>query len=531
MDLIHYNPYRTAGVYSNATTKEIQKNKSKITSYANIGKDLRFGTDFNFLRVLKRDTPTADKAFAQLQQNQDKLKHSLFWFINSGSFDSTALEYLENGNKEKAIEIWKKVTDGKEVTAKNFSYFSNLGTLNLASSFLSEIQVGIAAKVKLIESGNFPLFAQLVTDDTYLIDQKLQSKQFIDEILLQFQQKYSGSEAISLFSLCNGSIQKYLTGKLAEEPLHFINNKIETTKRKRKLDEKESYQYGLLLYRTTKTTITELKKIIGVNDLRFKSSADSLSKEILQCGIDYFQEYKAITDPSTKSLELIKYAGFMAVGSQIKERIHDNKKTIEDWAQTAAIQEEIKFITTELSEFQNKTDTTNNAQQLIHNCKPKLLTIKNKLGATDEFYLNISSAVANNAQGMLVAAVNSAQEKLGSSNSYDSKILIILKLKQILQEALAVSNSIGSLDMNPELRSRYNGNHSTLKSLASQIGDSGSPTPRPTPPPVRTTGRQNTGSNNSTKTVETFSANEGIPPFVYIIGVIILFLILANACS
>jgi hypothetical protein len=521
MDLIHYNPYRTAGVYSNATNKEIQRNKSKITSYANIGKDLSFGTDFNFLKVLNRDTPTANKAFAQLQQNQDKLKHSLFWFINSGSFDSTALEHLEKGNKEKAIEIWKKVTEGKEVTAKNFSYFSNLGTLNLASSFLSDIQVGIEAKVKLLESGNFPLFAKLVTDNTYLIDQKLQSEQFIDEILLQFKQKYNGSEAISLFSLCNGSIQKYLTGKLAEEPIHFINNKIETTKRNRKLDKKESYQYGLLLYRTTKTTITELKKIIGVNDLRYKSSADNLSKEILQCGIDYFQEYKAITDPSTKSLELIKYAGFMAFGSQIKERIKDNKDSIEDWAQTAAIQEEIKFITTELSEFQNKTDTTYNAQQLIHKCKPKLLTIKSELGAKDEFYLNISSAVVNNAQGMLVSVVNSEQEKLGSSNIYESKILIIIKLKQILQEALLVSNSLGSLDMNPELRSRYNSNHATLKSLASQLGDTGSPNTRPT-------SRPNTSSG---KTVETFSANEGIPPFVYIIGVIILFIILANACS
>src|SRR5690606_22829213 len=141
------------------------------------------------------------------------------------------------------------------------------------------------------------------------------------------------------------------------------------------------------------------------------------------CGIDYFQSYKDYMDPSEKSLRLIRYAGLIAVGPQLKERIQDNKESIEDWAQTATIQDEIKFITNELSEFQNKTDSPNNAQQLIHKCKPKLLTIKNKLGANDEFYLNISSAVVNNAQGMLVSVVNSEQEKFGNTSNSETKLL------------------------------------------------------------------------------------------------------------
>ena len=514
MDLISHNPYRIAGVYSNATTKEIQKNKSKITSYANIGKDLSFSTDFEFLKILKRDTLTSDKAFAQLQQNQDKLKYSLFWFINSGPFDSTALEYLEKGNKEKAIDIWKKVIEGKEITAKNFSYFNNLGTLNLTSSFLSEIQSGIEAKVKLLESGNFHLFAKLVTDETYLINQKLQTEQFIDEILHQFKSKYKGAEATTLFKNCNGTTHKYLAEKLSAEPLHHIVSKIEVTKRKRKLDKKESYQFGHKLYIETQTHISELKKILGINDLRYKNAADSLSKEILQCGINYFQEYKDIGNPSQKSLELIGYAGTIGVGSQVKERIQDNKKNIEDWAETAPVKNELNFITKELAEFQDKPDTPSNARQLILTCAPKLNTMQGILGQHDEFYLKVSTAVANNAQGMLISAVNDEQEIFGyaaNPSSADSEKLVgiavkrsngsqvtaqrilaeiiavtkytaINNLKTVVTDSLGVSIKIGTLEMTPEAKTRYTSNHASLRSLASQLNISTGPS-RPSPRP------------------------------------------------
>lgn len=534
MELILNNPYRIAGVYSNASTKEIQKNKTKITHYAGVGKAVNFENDFEFLGAINRDFSTVTAAFAQLQQNKDKLKHSLFWFVKNGHYDTIALEYLAQGNKEKATEIWEKVTSGRDIDKKNFSYFNNLGTLKLMSAQLTEIQDGIENKIKLIESSNFKNFVQLVADETFLFDNKTQAKLLVDDLLQMYNYIYKGKDAISLFAKCNGSTHQYLSQKLAEEPLHNIEGHIEATKKSRKSNKASAFQAGHNLYVVTQTDFSSLKTILGERDIRFKNIADNLAKEILQCAIDYFKELRDSLDPSKKSLRLIRFASFIAVGSQFKERINDNKKSIEDWAQTAAIQTEIKFITNELSAFQNKTDSPNTAQQLVHKCKPQLTIIKNKLGATDDFYLNISSAVANNAQGMLVSAVNSEQEKLEGVHSNDSKILLIFKFKEVLQEALVVSTSLGSLDMNQELRSRYRTNHSTLKSLVSQLNVPSSgrnPRTRPSSGPSRSHGGTNNGSNRSTKTVETFSANDGLPPWVYIVGVIILFIIFANACS
>ncbi|MEZ4986232.1 MAG: hypothetical protein R2795_14530 [Saprospiraceae bacterium] len=60
----------------------------------------------------------SQKAFSGIEQNQDKVSHSLFWFLKVNTFDETAINYLINGDKEKAVEIWDKVTNGKEVTSK-----------------------------------------------------------------------------------------------------------------------------------------------------------------------------------------------------------------------------------------------------------------------------------------------------------------------------------------------------------------------------------------------------------------------------
>ena len=38
--------------------------------------------------------------------------------------------------------------------------------------------------------------------------------------------------------------------------------------------------------------------MLGASDLKFKMIADNLSKEIMQCGIDYFQAWKDSKDPS-----------------------------------------------------------------------------------------------------------------------------------------------------------------------------------------------------------------------------------------
>jgi hypothetical protein len=333
MELIQNNPYRIAGILSNATERELQKQKTKIKAYSKVGKDIKSDYDFQILSKLDRTEDSIDKAFSNVEQNQDKVNYALFWFLNASPFDNTAIEYLKNGDEEKALEIWEKVTQNKEVNSKNFSAFNNLGTYKLLSQSQTDIKEGIEAKIKLIESEYFESFVHSVADETYTIDNQKQAEKLIDELLTQFKNQYSSSETLQLFSGCNGTTQKYLSKKFTEEPLHKIESQIESCKKKRKAEKGNAYEFGLRLFTNSKDDLSLLKSLLGTNDLKYKAVADQLANEIMQCGIDYFNESQE-NDSSDNYLEssqkLTKLADSIAVGKLTKDRAKDSLATLAD---------------------------------------------------------------------------------------------------------------------------------------------------------------------------------------------------------
>ena len=333
MDIIKNNPYRIIGILSNATAKEIQSRKSKITAFAKVGKQITSDFDFPLFDSIEREHNKIEKAFSAIQQSKEMLENSLFWFLNTNSFDETAINYLKNGDKEKAIEIWRKVTVEKEVTPKNYSCFNNIGTLKLLGESQEDIKEGIEKKIKLIESDSFINFVNSVAGVDYIIDNQKQVENFINNILKQFQGKYSNADTLKLFSNCNGTTQKYLSQKFTEEPVHNIESQIERTKKKRNENKINAFQFGLKLYENTKSDLTLLKSILGVSDLKYNMIADNLAKEIMQCGIDYFnesQENDSLEEylENTKRLNLI--ADSIAIGKLTKDKAKDSLATLED---------------------------------------------------------------------------------------------------------------------------------------------------------------------------------------------------------
>ncbi len=331
MELIQNNPYRISGILSNASERELQRQRGKIKAYSKVGKEIKSDFDFQILRNISRTEDSIDKAFSTIEQNQDKVNFALFWFLNASPFDTAAFEYLKNGNEEKAVEIWGKVTINKEVNSKNFSAFNNLGTYKLLSQTQNDIKVGIEAKIKLIESDFFENFVHSVADETFTIDNEKQIEKMVDELLTQFKNQYSSSETLQLFSGCNGTTQKYLSKKFTEEPIHKIESQIESTKKKRKENKSSAYKFGLNLDKECTDDLILLRSLLSVNDLKYKSIADQLANEIMQCGIDYFnesQENGSNENYLESSQKLTKLADSIAVGKFTKDRVKDSLATL-----------------------------------------------------------------------------------------------------------------------------------------------------------------------------------------------------------
>lgn len=330
MNIISENPYRIAGILSNVTEKELQKQKSKIKRYSEVGKQITSDYDFDFLKNISRTEESIDKAFSDIEQNQDKVRKSLFWFINISPFDETALNYLKNNDLNKAKEIWRKVTIGKELSPKNFSCFSNLSTLNLLSTDQKALKEAIESKIQFIQSDYFKDFAHTISDETFTVDQQRQIEFFIDDILseINITKRFDIS---SLFDGLNGNSQKYLSQQFTEEPIHNIENAIESTKSKRKSNQSKAYELGSTLFKNTKEDLASLKNTLGENDLKFKMLSDILANEIMQCGIDYFKSEKDKKDPTIECLELLNFSESIAIGQKVKDRVISNKEGINEF--------------------------------------------------------------------------------------------------------------------------------------------------------------------------------------------------------
>ncbi|SHH18184.1 hypothetical protein SAMN05444372_12015 [Flavobacterium micromati] len=333
MKSILNNPYKIAGILANSSEKDILKQKSKIKRFSEVGKEITSEYDFSFLNAIQRTNSIIDKAFSDIEQNQSKVLHSLFWFTNLNTVDNTAIQHLITGNKEKAIEIWDKLTDEKEVTSKNFSAFNNIGTLYLLENSKEEIKQGITAKIKLLASDNFKDFVRTVADETFSIDKNKQIEIFIDELLTQFKGKYSTAKTMQLFSNCDAITQKYLSKKFTEEPIHKIETQIEQCTKKRSKDKSNAYKFGTDLYSNTKIELTFLKSIVGNTNLQYKMLADNIAKELQQCSIDYFnesQELERSSDYLEEAMKLAKLAESVAVNEATKSKTKENISSLEE---------------------------------------------------------------------------------------------------------------------------------------------------------------------------------------------------------
>lgn len=84
MKPIKNNPYRIAGIPSNATAREMRKQQVKIKAYSKVGKEIKPDYDFDILGHITRTEDSTGKAFSSIEQNQDKVDHALLTMLPLG---------------------------------------------------------------------------------------------------------------------------------------------------------------------------------------------------------------------------------------------------------------------------------------------------------------------------------------------------------------------------------------------------------------------------------------------------------------
>ncbi len=428
MDVIKNNPYRLLGVYANSSVKERLANLSRMKAFLKVGKQVSFPLDLvDLLGVVERTDTIVAEADAKLTLPKDQLFYAQFWFVKATPIDDVAFNNLTSGNIAKAVEIWQK----KECA-------SSLQNQIVCALLSSDYTLALSLAEDLYGSEAYSEeFKSLVDSNVGLENEEL-AFQFLDTL----SDEVGIAKLLPLIS--NASWKKHIGDKAVQPLLDSIQQAIEESKKTKGKGFEERYEAGTKLMNGTKSTLAQLGKLLSKKDIQYQTIADKLGLEILQCGIDYYNDAE---DPAAarKAAVLQEYANKIVVSPLAKGRCEENCKILREIIAELPpeeVMEENKAIQLYLLNFSLKPDLIENSIQLIKDCAPHIVSIKEKLGREHPYYLKISTIIVNNALGNVIAEVNEAQKNA----------LNFEKLKSTLISAWRTQLYMDKFDLEPTFK-------------------------------------------------------------------------------
>lgn len=478
--IISQNPYRILGVLSNSPLRERVGNQNRLTAFAKVGKEVAFPNDFAKILTDKpiRNPESIAAANTAINLDKDQLKYALFWFINCSPMDGIALKHLQAGNIEKAKEIFQK--------KETYSSLINSGVLAFIDG---DTNSGFNKISKVIHNSPYrtELLNALAIGNLQLSDDDI-AEMVISELLKEI-------SASKLLSACTNPTDRAIVSKKAlDEPISAINSEIAIAKNADAKNPEASLAAGTKLMNSTKVPLKVVKDIAGISSPQYQMVADNVAKQVLQCGINYYNNaLDSDVESPRKAMVLQSYALSIAVGQLTKDRCKENcdiLKQAVDNMPPAEVAIETRKVKEELKRFCQLPDKISHSVALLNNTKPLLQKIKAKLGSTNAFYLSLSTQVVGNALHNIIEEVNQAQnvfsrmiedcKKSGISPSLMGSTFLD-SLKRVLRDAWQATLQMDSFDMEYEFKTeRYNPNRQSLKEMCEGLGISTyDSTPRP----------------------------------------------------
>ncbi|MAG78741.1 hypothetical protein CL616_05245 [archaeon] len=125
-NLIRDNAYRILGLDTNTSQKAILKRSKEIINRLKIDDIPEYDLDIHLPKKFRTENSVND-ALKKLQSTKEAVKEYFFWLQISDIIDEKALNEIKKENYQKAINIWKKASNGKN--SNIYFYKKNLAIL------------------------------------------------------------------------------------------------------------------------------------------------------------------------------------------------------------------------------------------------------------------------------------------------------------------------------------------------------------------------------------------------------------------
>lgn len=460
MNILQNNPYRLLGVYSNSPTKERLANHNRMKAFLKVGKPVSFPLDLpQYLSSINRTEVSVTDADAKLTLPKDQILYAQFWFVKMTPLDDVAFNHLIAGEIDKAEDIWRKrecasSLQNRIVCALMCGKYA--GAISIAETLYSNTQYINQLVVAVVGmGGNFNL-----SDLTF---------SFIDVLCDEI-----GANKLSSF-ITNTTWKDYIKDKAVKPIITNIQGAIDVAHKSKGKGATARLEAGRTLMRSTKDMLSDLRRLLSVSDIQYEVIADKLAQEILQCGIDYYNNTND-DDAPHNAMILQKCALSVAVGNLVKNRCKENVDTLEKVGPEYAVRNEIKFLMNIIKQLRGEgghdkysiimfglCHSISDIQGLVEKSIPYINRMKEKLGSSNDLYIKVTSAVVSAAVNAIVEIINMQQSlSLGNAD----------RLKPVISAAISAMGIIGNIDMDTKTSQYYNSNSSTLVSMNRRLNPS-----------------------------------------------------------
>lgn len=499
MNILQNNPYRLLGVYSNSPTKERLANHNRMKAFLKVGKPVSFPLDLpQYLSSINRTEVSVTDADAKLTLPKDQILYAQFWFVKMTPLDDVAFNHLIAGEIDKAEDIWRKRESA-----------SSLQNRIVCAIMRNKYDCAISCAEVLYGNTLYAnQFVSAIIGTGGTIDVTNLTYSFLDVLCDEI-----GANKLLPF-ITNNTWKSHIGEKAIKPIIDGIQESINIAQKSKGKGSVARLNAGETLRKKTRNALLQLKGFLSAKDLQYQMIADKLGLEILQCGIDYYNNSDE-PDAAHKAMSLQNYAKSIVVGQMAKDRCKENvdilQKIIDNLPPSEVFAED-KAIREELRKYCLLPDKICHAITLLNNTKPHLQSIKRKLGVSNSYYLKISTQIVGNALSNVIAEVNEAQSIFSADkddpNAALAAILGITHVKSVLEEAWKATIIMDGFDMEADYKSgRYSENRLILKGLCEQLGVSTS-TYTPSSSSSRLTQRKPTATARSyASTTNRASAN------------------------
>lgn len=466
--IIIENPYRVLGVYANSKRQEVLANKSKATAFLKVNRAVDYPLDLKgILPQLTRTVDSMNKADAHLAIAKEQIKYAQFWFIKITTIDDVAFNHLLAGNMDEAISIWSEQNNLSSMQNRMVCYFIKR---NLTQAL-------ILAEQLYVKYGS-DYISQVDSSSTVLMSRNELIKQYIDSL-------WSEIDSIVLYKhVVNREWKDYISNR-ATEPL--VNKILQEVNEAKGIDHsnpilrKEAAQNLVI---NTKEPFNQLKELLASDNPQLQMIADKLGLEILQCGIDYYNNADE-DDAERNAMWIQKYASSIVIGTLAKQRCEENIKTLQKIIEELPPKEVITEHKEIMSLFANYSKQQNNisaAIKLLNDTTQYLQSIKNKLGKKNDYYLKVSTLVVSKVLNKIIIDVNASQkptpERIGGfiydtpsfMLSPEQKQRMLVRVKNTVGYAWEAIKIMDGFDMDESFKQHYYQNRRTIKSMCEQLG-------------------------------------------------------------